>query len=70
MFISGDVYFDERGTAWTVDYEGISCCKNDVVTFHGVIDGRKYGKTLDTTEAYHRLADGKLSPAGQLKFLV
>ena len=66
MFIKGDVYDDDDGGVWTVCYEGLSCCHNDVVTFQGHRRGIPYGKTLDRPDAYALRASGKLRKRGQM----
>jgi len=67
MFLKGDKYLDEKADCWTVDYEGISCCQNDVVTFYGRINGRQQGWTLDRLDAYARRDDGRLLKIGQME---
>lgn len=68
MFVAGDVYrcAGDEGV-WTVDYEGLSCVGNDVVTFTGHIHAVKYGKTLDRPVAYAMLAAGLLVKQGQME---
>jgi hypothetical protein len=61
-----DVYEDDDGGVWTVCYEGLSICHNDVVTFQGHIRGIPYGKTLDRPDAYALRASGKLRKRGHM----
>ena len=67
MFVKGDKYIDENGVCWIVDYEGESCCGNDVVALHGEINGEPYGCTIDRPEAYKMRNDGRLSKFGQME---
>jgi len=69
LFVKGDVYTDTEGGVWTVDYEGRSCCGNDVVTFQGHINGKPYGMTLDRPDAYAKRESGALRKMGQLDLL-
>ena len=66
MFKKNDRYMFPDGNVWRVNYEGISCCKNDVVTFDRL--GR--GKTMNTTKAYNMLADGDISIMGQQELFI